>query len=570
MDIDSLSVRTRAWIDEDPDPDTSAELAALLTAENFEELADRMAGNLKFGTAGLRGRVEAGSNRMNRAVVIRTTRGIAEYLGTGRGNSELVIVGRDARLSSGQLMEDTVGVLAASGHTVRYFPEAIPTPLVAYATMQLQARMAIVITASHNPPWENGYKVYDQNGAQVVFPVDRDIATAIEAVGSPLDIPLISNPYGADRERVSEVPRDVFSCYLDGIAATRWAPVHRPLKIVYTPLHGVGGRFVTSALTRFGNHMVVPVVEQFEPDGRFPTVDSPNPEELGALDLALGVAADEKADVLISNDPDVDRLAVAIPDGDGWRQLTGNQIGVLLCDYALASAAFPDPLVLSSIVSTPMFAEIADAWDARHVATLTGFKWIWSAALALEEAGEGTFLFGFEEALGYSVSRAVRDKDGISAAVAFADLVSSSLAAGKEMVAVLAELYMRHGLWVSTQHSVVRPGKEGAADIAAAVDRAALAPPRSLHGDTVTAVTDYREGAERRPLYRSAESLIEFTLESGGRVLVRPSGTEAKLKVYVDLIGRLGPGEDWRTTERILVADATRMAGELVGLLGFR
>ena len=568
MDANGLSDRTRAWIDGDPDPETRAELDALLAGGKADELADRMAGSLEFGTAGLRGRVEAGSNRMNRAVIIRTTKGISDYLhNRGDGATGLIVVGRDARLSSEQLMRDTVGVLAAAGHGVRYFPEVTPTPVVAYAALQLGARMAIVITASHNPTWDNGYKVYDSNGAQIVPPVDRDIAAAIDAVGLAGDIPLAPDPYGVDNPTVSEVPADIFGRYLDDIGTVRRTTVRRPLRIVHTPLHGVGGRFVTSALTRFGGHTVIPVVEQFEPDGRFPTVAFPNPEEPGALDLALAAAVAEDADVVIANDPDTDRLAVAVPDDDGWRRLTGNQIGILLGDYVLASTVAPDPVVINSIVSTPMLGAIAADRDAGYAATLTGFKWIWNAALDIEEAGAGTFVFGFEEALGYSVLPAVRDKDGISAAVAFADLVSFSLASGKSIVTALGELYMRHGLWISVQRSVVRPGTGGAAEIAAAVDLAAAEPPRSLNGDVVTAVTDYREGSDKRPRYLGAASLIEFTLESGGRFLVRPSGTEPKLKIYVDLRSRLEPHEDWRDAERDRKADAQTAAAELVELL---
>ncbi len=569
MDTADLVAKTRAWIDGDPDPESRDELESLLDDEEFEEIAERMAGSLEFGTAGLRGRVEAGSNRMNRAVVIRTTRGIADYLLEKAGGAgQLVVIGRDARLSSEQLMEDAVAVLAAAGHAVRFFDAVTPTPVVAYAALQLGARLAIVITASHNPPWDNGYKVYDRNGVQIVPPVDGDIAMAIDAVGPAAAVPRIDAPYASDGAAVQQVPEGLFASYLDDIDAERSALPRRALKIVHTPLHGVGGRFVTAALTRLGGHTVIPVLEQIEPDGRFPTVEFPNPEEPGALDLALAVARDEDADVVIANDPDTDRLAVAIPDADGWRRLSGNQIGVLLGAHVLENTDVPDPVVINSIVSTPMLASIAAEHGAVHATALTGFKWIWNAALDIEAAGSGTFVYGFEEALGYSVSRAVRDKDGISGAVAFADLVSAHLSAGRTMVGALGELYERHGLWASVQRSVVRPGTEGAARIAAAVARAGSQPPSSLGGDAVTAVTDYRQGAERRPRYLGAASLVEFTLGSGGRVLVRPSGTEPKLKIYVDLRADLPVGDDWREAERRLGATAEHAAAELVAGLG--
>jgi phosphomannomutase len=569
VDVPDLATRTRDWIAGDPDPATRAELEEVLAAGDTAELAERMAGSLQFGTAGLRGKVEAGSNRMNRAVVIRTTRGIVDYLrardGAGRG---LIVVGRDARLSSERLMQDTVGVLAAAGLEVRYFADVTPTPVVAFAARTLGARMAIVVTASHNPPWDNGYKVYDGNGVQIVPPVDGDIAAAITAVGSASSVPRIGRPYEDQLETVKPTGPAIFGRYLDEIAASRTSPSERRLRIVHTPLHGVGGRFVTDALSRLGGHTVIPVTEQFEPDGRFPTVEFPNPEEPGALDLALAAAAAEDADVVIANDPDTDRLAVAIPDDPGWRRLTGNQIGVLLADHVLRGSAVENALAISSIVSSPMLGSIATAHGGVHVSTLTGFKWIWNAALDLEESGAGTFVFGFEEALGYSVSRAARDKDGISAAVVFADLVAATLDRDMTMLEALGELYARHGLWSSIQRSVVRRGTEGAAEITAAVDRAASDPPPSLGGDMVVAVTDYRRGAEARPRYLGAADLVEFSLASGGRVLVRPSGTEPKLKIYVDLRIEVAPNEDWRGADEALVARAAKAASELIRLLG--
>jgi phosphomannomutase len=565
--MDGLIERARAWIAGDPDPATREELTALLERGRHDELAERMAGTLRFGTAGLRGRVEGGSNRMNRAVVIRATRGIAEYLAAQGDDAAMLVVGRDARLSSERLMQDTVGVLAAAGCRVRYFADPVPTPLVAYAAHRLGARMAIVVTASHNPPDDNGYKVYDGNGVQIVPPVDGDIAAAIDAVGAAADVPRVREPYAPGVEHVSRLPATVFADYLDELAATRRVGTDRRLRIVHTPLHGVGGRFVTEALTRLGGHTVIPVAAQFAPDGRFPTVAFPNPEEPGALDLALAAARDEDADVVIANDPDTDRLAVAVPDDGAWRVLSGNQIGVLLGDRALRTATVDRPLVVSSIVSTPMLGAVAATHGARHAATLTGFKWIWNAALDLEAAGH-RFVFGFEEALGYSVSPAVRDKDGISAAVAFADLVAETRDRGRTVLDVLGELYARHGLWVSVQRSVVRPGTEGEAVLAAAVERAATQPPAALGGDRVAAVTDYRVGAANRPRYLGEASLVELSLGAAGRVLVRPSGTEPKLKIYVDLCASHTGEEDWRHVEQGVRDRALAAAEGLVDHLG--
>ena len=417
---DAVAAAT-TWIAGDPDPTSRDELAALIESDSREELAERMAGTLAFGTAGLRGRVEGGSNRMNRAVVIRATYGVVRWiLGSSPG---FVVIGRDARLSSEELMADTVGVLAEMGVPVRYFDGTTPTPIVAYAALAAGARAAIVITASHNPPQDNGYKVYDANGAQIVPPVDRIVADHIENAPPAIDVPRAVDPY--DHDLVELVPADTTPNYLQTIRH-RHTDRGTALKIVHTPLHGVGGSVVMEAL-RTAGHEVIPVSEQIEPDGRFLTVAFPNPEEPGALDLAVELAGKESADIVIANDPDTDRLAIAAPGHDGvFRPLSGNQIGVLLANHLLSPEGGDGRLVLNTVVSTPMLGVIAEHAGAGYHRTLTGFKWIWNAALDLEAAGDGTYLFGFEEALGYCVDRAVRDKDGIAAALSFADMVAGA------------------------------------------------------------------------------------------------------------------------------------------------
>jgi phosphomannomutase len=555
-----LRERTEAWIAADPDKKTRAELRAVLDSGDVDELTERMAGSLEFGTAGLRGRVEAGSNRMNRAVVIRTTRGLAEYLLARDPDSDRpVVVGRDARLSSERFQKDTIGVLAAAGILVRYFPDPVPTPVVAYAARQLGASAAIVITASHNPPLDNGYKVYDTNGAQIIPPTDKEIAARIELAPAAVDVPRLAKKY---RNEVAKPVSDaMFERYLDDLSAVRAADGGAAdLKIVYTPMHGVGGAYVTRALGTFGYFDIIPVPEQYEPDGHFPTVSFPNPEEPGALDLANALAAARHADLIVANDPDTDRLAVSLERSDGWRPLTGNQIGALLGDYLLSNTKVTDPLVLNSIVSSPMLASIAEKYGARHATTLTGFKWIWNAALDIEAAGEGTFVFGYEEALGYSVSAQVRDKDGISAAVVFADLAAGCKARGETVLDYLVRLYREHGMWVSTQKSIVRPGSEGAGEIAAAIARLAGSYPEELAGISVVSMTDYRHGAESRPRYLAAQPLIELDLGDRGRALVRPSGTEPKLKIYVDLVAERDDAMNADEQEAQLVVEANEVA----------
>lgn len=565
---DDLRRRTEAWIAADPQKKTRRELTALLEAGDSAELAERMDGSLEFGTAGLRGRVEGGSNRMNRAVVIRTTRGLAEYLLERDPDSDKpVVIGRDARLSSKRFQKDAVAVLTAAGILVRFFRDPVPTPLVAYAARQLGARAAIVITASHNPPKDNGYKVYDTNGAQIIPPTDKDIAAKIATAPPADDVPRLAKKYRGGM--TYPVPDYMFEHYLEDLSAAR-APNAEgsDLGIVYTPLHGVGGAFVTGALKKFGHPNVHRVAGQYDPDGHFPTVDFPNPEEPGALDLATELAVAEDADLIIANDPDTDRLAISLPRRDGWRPLTGNQIGVLLADYLLANTELEQPVVFNSIVSSPMLESIAAAHGARFIQTLTGFKWIWNAALDVAEAREGEFVFGYEEALGYSVGPAVRDKDGISAAVVFADLAAECRNRGESVLDYLAKLYDQHGLWVSTQKSIVRPGSEGAAQIAAAMERIGASPPAEVNGIAVASVTDFRKGAEERPRYLAATPLVALDLGDRGRALVRPSGTEPKLKIYVDLVADRDPAMTSAEQEVALVAEADEAASALADQLG--
>lgn len=536
--MDDLVARTRAWIEGDPDPETRDELTRLLAVGDHDELGERMAGTLAFGTAGLRGAVEGGSNRMNRAVVIRTTRGLADVLRARHGGppSAPVVVGFDARLSSRQFTEDTIGVLTAAGIEVRYFPEPTPTPLVAFAAKVLGAAAAIVVTASHNPPRDNGYKVYDANAAQIVPPTDGEIARAIDEVGPATSVPRDEGVLAGLVDLAAPVPNDVFDRYWAEIRACRPEAPTAMVRVVYTPMHGVGAAPFARVLALGGRSEVIAVPQQAEPDGRFPTVAFPNPEEPGALDLAQALATDEGADLILANDPDADRLAAAIPAADGWRILTGNQIGVLMADYLLGAWSGPRrPIVINSIVSTPMLGSIATAHDAHFEQTLTGFKWIANAAMDLEADGTGTFVFGFEEALGYSVGPVVRDKDGLSAGLVFADLVGHAIDEGRTVDDLLADLYRRHGVWVSTQVSIVRPGTTGAAEIAAAMDRLTRELPDELVGTTVVGHRDFREDAEERPRWLAATPLVELDLGGGSRVLIRPSGTEPKLKIYVDL-----------------------------------
>ena len=558
----------RAWIDADPDPETRHELQVLLEDRQDEELSSRFDGTLTFGTAGIRGKVAAGPNRMNRAVVIKTTSGLADYVvTTSESRHPSVVVGFDARPSSRQLAEDTAGVMAAAGIAVVYFPEATPTPLVAFASKQLGCDAAVVVTASHNPPADNGYKVYGPNAAQIIPPADSRIAAAIDKTGGAAEIPRVENAFSVEHPLIRRVDQQTLDDYWKAVDESRPDPHSSRLKIVYTAMHGVGGAVLKDLFSRAGHTGLLPVPEQFEPDGTFPTVSFPNPEEPGALDLALDLARAEDADLIIANDPDADRLAAVVPTAGEWQVLSGNDLGVLLGDFILKNHDGPTiPIVINSIVSSPMLGSLAAARGAIHDVTLTGFKWIVEAGLTKEEAGEGTFVFGYEEALGYSVGKTVRDKDGISAALVFCDLVESLRLDGLTVLDRLAALWQEVGLWASAQHSLVRPGSEGQSAIKDAVERLSQNPPASVGGLEVTKMTDYRSDAGSRAPWLGAQDLIALELGGQGRILVRPSGTEPKLKIYVDLVA--DSRSDAHAARSELQAEAKDIAATTATTLG--
>jgi phosphomannomutase len=574
MNVEEAIHLARAWIAADPDPETQRELQAVVDRRDADRLLEVMSGSLQFGTAGLRAIVGPGPLCMNRAVVRRTTAGVARYLAARppRPGRPPIVVGADALLSSASFLEETVGVLAAHGLPVRYFRTPIATPIAAYVARRLAAPACIVITASHNPAAYNGYKLYGDDAVQIVSPVDTDIAAEIERSAPARSEPMFADALSGAYPEVQPVPEELVEDYFRDVAALRpsGSPT-RELCIAYTPMHGVGARAVERVLGAAGFFNLHMVPEQREPDGHFPTVRFPNPEEPGALDLVTDLALRVKADLILANDPDVDRLAASLADADGhWTPLTGNQIGVLLAEYALERAPKgPRPLVVQSIVSTPMLRSIADRYGARCEQTLTGFKWIWTAAIELMAKGDLNYVFGFEEALGYSYGQIVRDKDGISAALVLCELAALERARGSSLRERLGRLYREHGLWVSVQRSVTRQGLAGAREIQEAMDRIAADPPRRVLGTVVSRVKDYRSGGETRPRWLEDANLVELALGDQGRILVRPSGTEPKLKIYVDLRGALTPSADVWQAEREASLEARALAEAVTRELGF-
>ncbi len=545
MSLDDLFAQAEAWARDDPDPATAAELRGLGARHAAAELQDAFAGRLQFGTAGLRGIIGPGPNRMNRAVVRQATAGLARYLlrtapdAITRG----VIVGRDARRMSDVFAEDVAGVLTAHGIPAFVFPEPVPTPVGAFAVLEQGAVAGVVVTASHNPPEYNGYKVYWGNGAQIIPPHDQGIAGEIEAAGPAREVPLLAPDEGRRRGLRREIGEEVGRAYLDAILGLRR---HRGpaegLGLVTTALHGVGARWLRQALREAGFTMVHEVAEQREPDGGFPTVRFPNPEEPGALDLAFALAERTRADLVLANDPDADRLAVAARDPTGaLRAFGGNEIGVLLGHYLLTRTQPPParPLLVATIVSSAQLGAIARDLGARYEETLTGFKWIANRALEVEGAEGATFVFGYEEALGYAAGTAVRDKDGISAGLVFADLAAWCASRGTTAWGYLEEIQRRHGLYLAGQRSFAFPGAEGLLAIRRIMDGFRASPPTAIGGLAVARAKDYQRGVAGLP----ASNVLAFELLAGSRVTLRPSGTEPKIKYYFELRVEAGAGE---------------------------
>lgn len=564
-----LLARARAWAEGDPDPETRTELEQLIVAGPSDELRERMTGELDFGTAGLRGPVGAGPVRMNRAVVIRAVRAFAEYLLAHAAGGEVgtVVVGRDARLSSQSLAEAAISVLLAAGLNVRVFPEPAPTPLVAYAARTLGALGALVVTASHNPREDNGLKLYGPDARQLVAPADGEVARLRDALGVALSIPAL-DPRTCERGRFESVPSELFESYLGELftALPRVDTHTRALEIAYSPLHGLGRAPLEKALDARGFVKFSVVSEQASPDGTFPTAPSPNPELPQTTERVLALAEARRADLVLVNDPDVDRLAAATPrtldrERRTYQVLTGNELGALLADFVLEHAPSTlRPLVISTIVSSGLVARIAERRGARSERTLTGFKWIWAAARALERDGDLRFTFGYEEALGFSVGSAVRDKDGISAALWLAELAERCLHQNKTLRDRLHELYREYGAWGSAQRSIQGQGAEALVTLRKNVASVLAEPPSELEGLPLDRITDYRHGAEGRAPWLGRAELYELHYGESARVLIRPSGTEPKLKIYADVSEAVRADEPAEKAAERVAVRAERLA----------
>ena len=521
--METLFTTAQNWLNQDPDQETRAELEQLIAeakagkADAQAELANRFNGRLQFGTAGLRGRLQAGSMGMNRVLVAQAAGGLAEYL-KGYDKEPSIVIGYDGRKNSDVFARDTAEIMAGAGIKAYLLPRKLPTPVLAYAIQYFDTTAGVMVTASHNPPEDNGYKVYlgkANGGGQIVSPADKEIAALIDkvAAGNIADLPRSQN--------FTVLSDEIVDAYIAKTASLAKEPAC-DINYVYTAMHGVGYEVLSKTLAKAGLPQPHVVAEQVWPDGTFPTVNFPNPEEKGALDLAIEVAKKHNAEFIIANDPDADRLAVALPDAEGnWKPLHGNVIGCYLGWYLAKQyhAQGKKGVLACSLVSSPALAEIAKKYGFDSEETLTGFKYIGKV---------NGLLFGFEEALGYLVDPdKVRDKDGISAAIVFLDLVRSLKKEGKTLVDYAADFTKEFGAYVSGQISI---RVSDLSEIGKLMSALRNNPPAEVGGFKVATFLDHTK-TDRQ------SDILVFVLENGSRLIARPSGTEPKIKFYLDARG---------------------------------
>ena len=512
--FDAAQLATR-WLAAEPDDDIRDELRALIDGDQAT-LTERFAGNLTFGTAGLRAPVGAGPLRMNRLVIRQAAAGLANYLKASdpRAAERGVVIGYDVRRKSDLFAHDTAGVMAAAGIRAMVLPDPFPTPVLAWSITELDATAGVMVTASHNPPADNGYKVYLGDGAQIVPPHDAAIADEIALVDATEVI--LADP---DDPLITTLDDGVMAAYLASIAEVRLRPEVRGIRVAYTPMHGVGGETACTAFELAGFDRPSVVAEQFEPDGTFPTVSFPNPEEPGAMDLLLALADESGSELAIANDPDADRLGAAIPQPDGsWRRLGGDEIGWLLADHILANTTGDDRLVITTLVSSSLLGDMAKSYGVHAKETYTGFKWI---ARTILDNPDLRFVLGYEQALGYLVAPRPLDKDGISAALMLAEVAAVAAVEGTTLQRRLDDIAARFGRHVTIDKSV----RMDPAAAAEAVERLQASPPTEIGGAHVVDVVAFPEA-----------DLLRFELAGGVRVQIRPSGTEPKVKIYGEAV----------------------------------
>ena len=542
------------WLSADPDPKTREELQYLIDHKEYEELEDRFKCRLEFGTAGLRGKVGCGPNRMNRLVIQQTALGLGEYLVKHVENAKQrgVVIGYDGRTDSKSFAHDTAAVLSALGIKVYLTHKVAATPIAAFGVKHFNAAAAVVVTASHNPPEYNGFKVYWENGAQIIPPHDSGIAQEIDIAATRV-IPLMPHSEAERQGLLVWLRDDYYQTYRTAINSNPLLSHHTDpssISIAYTAMHGVGANMAEDLLHDAGFKKVMSVKEQREPDGTFPTVNFPNPEEAGAMDMVIELADSISAELACANDPDADRFAVAVRKPDGaYQMLTGDQVGTLFGHYLLSKTDAKRQLVGNTIVSSSLLSKVAKAHGAKYYQTLTGFKWLTNIAMQ-EQSDEHKFLFAYEEALGYTVGKTVWDKDGLSALVAFAQLAAELYSQGKTIWDQLEEIYREHGMYINAQRSIaLDPDYPPVGELLRAD------PPQKIAGKKILVTEDLKHSVrtdsngKTQTINLPSSDVLIYHLEGGSRVIVRPSGTEPKLKCYYEVVGSFAKNESFASAQ---------------------
>lgn len=551
MDKNEILKRAKEYIAEEKDKRFSKEIEELIAKEDYKELEDRFYQTLEFGTGGLRGIMGGGTNRMNTLEINKATQGLANYLNKAypdkaKAGTLSAVIAYDSRNNSDVFAEATACIFAANGIKAYLFTSLRPTPELSYAIKQLKANTGVVVTASHNPRMYNGYKVYWDNGAQIVPPHDTGIIEEVNKVDS---IKTVSKEEGIASGKIVLIDKEIDEKFWEMCKAQLFRPElikakAKDVRIVYTPLHGTGGVHVNKVLSDLGLN-VITVPEQAKPDGNFPTVEKPNPEEKSALTLAVELAKKENADGVMATDPDADRFGTAFPDKNGnWVLLTGNQMGALLMDYIFLSrkefGKMPaNPACVRSIVTSPFGDYICKKYNVTMLDCLTGFKWIAAVEDDFEKTGEYSYIFGLEESYGYKVEKEVMDKDGVSAAAMCAEMILYWRSQGKGLLDRLDELWKEYGYFEDRAISQNFPGQTGQQTMKNMMAGMRSNPPATLGGEKVIKVRDLLNDAK---LPKS--NVLQFYLESGTIVSARPSGTEPKIKFYINSMVPAGNGSD--------------------------
>ncbi|WP_350433205.1 phospho-sugar mutase [Shewanella sp. H8] len=549
-----LQHQINQWLNNDPDPKTRSQLQILIDTNNEAELTTRFSGRLAFGTAGLRGEVGVGPMAMNRLVIRQTTAGLGAYLLDQIDNAAErgVVIGYDGRHDSLSFAHDAASVLTAMGITVRLTHKVAATPLVAFGVKHFKAAAGIVVTASHNPPQYNGYKVYWENGAQIIPPHDSGIAAQIARAATQAN-PFLDLDDAISQQKLTWLQDDFYQTYRQGVFDAKELQQRSGqdnVSLAYTAMHGVGADMAEAVLKDAGFTQVYSVMVQREPDGDFPTVNFPNPEEKGAMDLVIAEAKKHNATLACANDPDADRFAVAVRTEDGqYKMLTGDQVGVLFGHYLLSHAPKNQRLTGTTIVSSSLLSKIATEFGTQSYTTLTGFKWLMNVGIAKNQA-DNQFLFAYEEALGYTIGNLVWDKDGLSALVAFAQLTAELTSQGQTIWDRLEQIYRQHGFHLNAQVSIAL--KADTPNIGAYLREH---PPLKI-GEYPVVSTDDLKSLQRTAADGSKQSIdlpssdvLIYALEGGARVIVRPSGTEPKIKCYYEVVETMMPTDTWASAQ---------------------